>query len=279
VFSYRYTLRTYARETVIVLIAIGFCVPAYVLAILSLKTTAQTYLSPLSFPTSAHLNNYSTAWAQAGRSGMGGALKSSAIITVTSVICLLILGSMCGYALARRTSRLSTGLYVLFVLGIILPFQLAIIPLFTILRKLDLTGTYSGMILFYVGQLMPFTVFLYTGFIRALPKDYEEAAEVDGAGFIRTWLRVVVPLLGPVTGTVAVLAGLYVWNDFFVPLVFLSGSGKETLAVALYSFVSTSTTQWNLIMAGVVISIAPVLAFYIFAQRQLMRGFGGGIRG
>ena len=103
---------------------------------------------------------------------------------------------------------------------------------------------------------MPLTVFLYTGFIRALPREYEEAAQVDGAGLFRTYFRVVFPLLRPVTGTVAVLAGLIIWNDFFLPLIFLSGTTNATLPVAVYSFVGEYASQWNLIFAAVIVSLA-----------------------
>ena len=102
------------------------------------------------------------------------------------------------------------------------------------MRDLGLVGDYLGMIVLNVGLLMPLTVFLYTGFIRALPRDYEEAAWVDGAGILRTYARVVFPLLWPITATVAVLAGIVVWNEFFVALIFLAGSRIETVSVALY---------------------------------------------
>jgi raffinose/stachyose/melibiose transport system permease protein len=147
------------------------------------------------------------------------------------------------------------------------------------MRQMSLTGSYLGMIVLYTGLLMPFTVFLYTGFIRALPKEYDEAARVDGAGLFRTFTRIVFPLLLPVTGTVSVLAGIFVWNDFFLALIFLYGSSTETVPLALYGFVNEYISQWHLIMAGVAISIVPVLLFYLFAQRQLIRGFSGGIRG
>ena len=126
---------------------------------------------------------------------------------------------------------------------------------------------------------MPLTVFLYTGFIRALPRDYEEAARVDGAGILLTFRRVVIPLLRPVTATVAVLTGIIVWNEFFIALIFLSGSHAQTVPVALYSFVGGYVARWNLIFAGLAITIAPILAFYLFAQRHLIRGFTAGVKG
>jgi len=275
---FQYTRKAFARELSLLALGILFCVPAFILVVLSLKTTRDAYTSPFSIPSPPEFGNYSTAWTGGGQGGLSGAMVTSLIITVSSVILLIIVGSLCSYALARRESRLSNGLYILFMLGIIFPYQLAIVPLYVVMRDLHLANV-PGMVILYTGLLMPFTVFLYTGFIRALPKDYEEAAQVDGAGLFRTWLRVVFPLLMPVTGTVAVLTGLIVWNDFFLPLIFLSGGTHQTLPLALYSFVGQQVSQWNLVMAAVAITIAPVIAFYLFAQRQLIRGFAGGIRG
>ena len=147
------------------------------------------------------------------------------------------------------------------------------------MRDVGLVGNYLGMIVLNIGLLMPLTVFLYTGFIRALPRDYEEAARVDGAGILRTYVKVVFPLLWPVTATVAVLTGIVVWNEFFIALVFLSGSDYQTLPVALYASVGEYVTRWNIIFAGVAIAIAPIVVFYLFAQRHLMRGFSAGVKG
>lgn len=276
---YRYTWKTFAREMGLILGAVIFCLPIYLLAIGAVKSTSDTYLRPTTFPSDPHWDNFSYAWEHGGSAGLGKSLQSSLIITVGSVVALIAIGSLCAWVLARRSSKLSVALYFAFVLAIILPPQLAIIPLYVSMRHLGLVGNYAGMILLYTGLLMPFTVFMYTGFVRAIPRDYEEAAQVDGAGVARTFFRVIFPLLRPVTGTVAVLAGLFVWNDFFMSLIFLGGSDYETLPVALYSFVGQSVSQWNLIFAAVVISIVPVLLFYLFAQRQLIRGFSGGVRG
>jgi raffinose/stachyose/melibiose transport system permease protein len=276
---FRYTYRTFGRELLVLLGAGLFALPLYLLLVMALKDTPQSVADPLGLPSPVETANLKDAWQTGGLSGLDHALVNSLVITIGSVLCLILVGSLCAYTIARRPSKLSTALYVLFMVGIILPLQIIVLPLFVAFRNMGLTATYPGMILLYTGLLMPFTVFIYTGFIRALPKEYEEAAQVDGAGLLRTYVRVVFPLLRPVTGTVAILAGLIVWNDFFVPLVFLSGSETETLPLALYSFVGENTSAWNLIMAAVLISIAPILLFYLFAQRQLIKGFAGGLRG
>lgn len=276
--GFRYTWRTFSRELTLIAAAVLWWVPFYFLVIVSLKPSDELITDPFGFPHHLAFGNYPSAWTGVAGETLGSALKSSLIITVGSVIALTAIGSLCAYAIARREGRLGTGLYLAFVLGIIIPFQLGIIPAYVALRKLGLGGTYPGMILLYTGLLMPLAVFLYTGFVRQLPRDYEEAAYIDGASRLRTFVRVVFPLLRPVTATVAVLASVIVWNDFFVQLVFLSGSARQTLPVMIYSFVGQFTSEWNLIFAAVVVTITPVLAFYLFAQRQLIRGFSGGIK-
>ncbi len=275
----RYGPRVLLRELALILVAFFFCLPFLLLIGISLETTQQTFRDPLSLPRPLRLGNYSEAWNTGGDRGLVHSFQSSLIITVSSVVALIVLGSICAYTIARRTGRLSNTVYVLFVMGIILPFQLAIIPVFVAMKHLGLVGSYTGMIVLNVGWLMPLTVFLYTGFIRALPRDYEEAARVDGAGILRTYVQVVLPLLWPITATVALLVGIIIWNEFFPALIFLGTSGSPTLPVALYSFVGAAGEQWNLILAGVAIAVAPILAFYVFAQRHLIKGFAGGVKG
>jgi raffinose/stachyose/melibiose transport system permease protein len=267
------------RELGLILVALVFCLPFFILVSVSLKTDVQTYSDPLGRPEPVNWGNYSEAWATGGDRGLVHSFQSSLIITVSSVLVLLVLGSLGAYTIARHTGAFSNAVYVLFVLGIILPFHLALIPLYVSMKHVGLTNNYLGIIVLNVGLLMPLTVFLYTGFIRALPRDYEEAARVDGAGILRTYAQVVIPLLWPITATVALLVGIVVWNEFFPALVWLDGTRYQTLPVAVYSFVGTAGDRWNLIMAGIVLAIAPVLAFYLFAQRHLIRGFSAGVKG
>jgi raffinose/stachyose/melibiose transport system permease protein len=272
---HRYNRRAFARELALLIVAAIWWVPFYFLVIISLKPDLEALQSPLTFPKDVDLGNFSTAWHDAS---LGRALVNSVVITAGSVLALIALGSVCAYAIARRPGRMGAALYLLFVLGIILPFQLGLVPTYAVLRHLHLVGSYFGIILLYTGIWMPFSVFLYTGFVRALPKEYEEAARVDGASMLRTFRRVVFPLLRPVTGTVAIFTGLSIWNDFFLSLIFLNGTNKVPLPVAVYTFVGAFASRWNLIFAAVIVSLLPVLIFFLFAQRQLIRGFTGGIK-
>jgi raffinose/stachyose/melibiose transport system permease protein len=271
----RYTRRTFGRELIVLAIAAIWWIPFYFLVIVALKPDLEALQTPLSFPKSVDLGNFSTAWNDAN---LGRSLVNSLIITGGSVLALIVLGSLCAYTIARRPGRMSTTLYILFVLGIILPFQLGLVPTYAAMRHFGLVGSYFGIILLYTGIWMPFSVFLYTGFVRALPKEYEEASFVDGASTLRTFRRVVFPLLRPVTGTVAIFTGLIIWNDFFLSLIYLNGTDKTPLPVAVYTFVGAFASRWNLIFAAVLVSLLPIMLFFLFAQRQLIRGFTGGIK-
>jgi raffinose/stachyose/melibiose transport system permease protein len=272
---HRYTRRTFLRELTLLLVAAIWWVPFYFLVIVALKPDVEALQSPLTFPKEVDLGNFSTAWHDGA---LGRSLLNSLLITGGSVAALIAIGSICAYTIARRPGKMGTALYLLFVLGIILPFQLGLVPTYAVLRHLSLVGSYLGIILLYTGIWMPFSVFLYTGFVRALPKEYEEAARVDGASQLRTFRKVVFPLLRPVTGTVAIFTGLIIWNDFFLSLIFLNGTTKTPLPVAVYTFVGAFASRWNLIFAAVIVSLAPVLIFFLVAQRQLIRGFTGGIK-
>ena len=274
-----YTRRTFAREVLFLLGAAIFCVPVYLVLTVPFKTDRELLSSPLNLPEGFSFDAFAAAWAEAGSNGLGGAMLSSFVITLGSVACLIVVGALGAYAIARHPGRLGTGLYLLFLLGFIVPVQLAVIPLYVLFDRIGLIGSIGGMIMLYTGLLMPMSVFLYTGFLRTLPREYEEAARVDGASQARIFFRIIFPLLLPVTGTVAIMTGMVVWNDFFIPLIFLSGSAYETLPVAVYSFAGEFSSQWNNIFAAVIISVLPILVFYLFAQKQLIRGFSGGVKG
>jgi raffinose/stachyose/melibiose transport system permease protein len=276
---FRYTRRTLIREIIIVLVSLGMLLPFYMLLVTSTKSDSQTLTtSPMSLAGHPSFHNFVVAWDAPGQENLASGMINSAIITIGSVIVLIFLGSLAAYAISRKKGRLSTAAYLLFVVGIILPFQLGLIPAYTVLRSAGLVGKPLGLILLYSGLLMPLSVFLYTGFARAMPRDYEEAAYIDGAGPFRTFVRIIFPLLSPATGTVAILCGLIIWNDFFVQLIFLSGSNSSTLPVVIYTYVGALAARWNVIFAAVIISMIPILALYLDAQRKFIQGFAGGIK-
>ncbi len=274
----RYTTATAVRELGLIIVAVIWWIPFYLLLSVALKPSAEVTRAPFAPPTSLDLDNFGMAWQGSGGVSLGTAVLNSAVITIGSVLALIVIGGISAYAVARQEPRLSTALYLAFIVGIILPTQLGIVPIYAALRQVGLLGTQAGAILLYTGLLLPLSVFLYTGYFRALPRDYEEAAFIDGASRWQAFIRVVFPLLRGITGTVAVLTSLIVWNDFFTQLVFFGGGvNNRTLPVAIYNFVGEYESQWNVVFAAVAVALVPVLAFYLFAQRNLIRGFTGGI--
>ncbi|MFF9401457.1 MULTISPECIES: carbohydrate ABC transporter permease [unclassified Streptomyces] len=266
----------YVLELVMAAVAVVFLFPVYALVTLALKDPRQIADSPLAPPSPPTLANFGDAWSSAS---LGPALVNSTVITATSLLLLVVLGSTAACFLARRARGVGHGLYVLFLLGIVLPFQLGMIPLYELVDGLGWLGTYQGMVLFYTGIQLPFTVFLYTGFIRALPSDYAQAALIDGCDHRQAFTRVVFPLLRPVTGTVIILNAVFVWNDFFTPLLYLGGSDKETVPVGVFAFVGQYVSDHGLVFAGLVLAALPVLVVFALLQRYVIKGFAGGLKG
>ncbi|MBB2947246.1 raffinose/stachyose/melibiose transport system permease protein [Actinoplanes lutulentus] len=271
----RYTTRTFLLETAMVAVAIVFAFPVYVLVNLAIRSPSDTS-SPIALTRSPTLANFSQAWQEGG---LGGALINSLIVTAVSVLIVLIVSSLAAYPLARSTAHWSRGTFLLIMLGLILPFQLAALPLYQTIRDLGLLGSIWSLVLFYAGLQVPFTTFLYVGFLRALPRDFEEAATIDGCGPLTAFRYVVLPMLKPITVTALVLNTVSVWNDFFTPLLYLSGSDQQTMPVAVAGFVGQFVSDWNLIFAALLISIVPVLAVYLSLQRSIINGFAGGLKG
>jgi raffinose/stachyose/melibiose transport system permease protein len=271
----RYTWRTGVLEIVMICVTAIFAIPLYLLLDISLRSPNDT-AAPFALPTTFAFSNFAQAW-KVGNLGNG--LTNSAVVTVVSIAAVVVLASMAAYPLARVTTTSSRATYYVFMIGLLLPFQLAMIPLYTTMRNLGLLGSVWSLVLYYIGLQMPFSIFLYVGFIRALPIDYEEAASLDGANTQRVFWGIVFPLLRPITGTVVILNVLTIWNDFLTPLLYLSGSGQQTITVSLYGFVGQYVSQWNLVFAGLVISIAPVLLTYFILQRTVIKGFASGLKG
>jgi raffinose/stachyose/melibiose transport system permease protein len=208
---------------------------------------------------------------------------NSVVILVLSCAFLVSLGILAAFGIAMARSRLLNGVYTLLVAMITLPFQLAMVPLIFMLKGLGLMNTYWGTALVYSGWFLPFVIFIYTGFMRTIPRELEEAGRVDGCGLFRSLVSIYIPLLKSVTGTVLILRGVPIWNDLLVSLITLSRSTMSTLPLKLYSFIGTygaAGTKWTLVFGGTVIVSAPILLVFLFLQRYFVRGaVAGAVKG
>lgn len=277
---FRYTKLTALREVIVWVIAIVFLAPFYFLVTTALKSDQEVITSSnLAPPSSLDFSNFVEVLTAQGNSNVVIGLVNSLIITAGSILGLVLLGAITGYVISRSTRRWSRTAYMLFLIAIVLPTQLGTVPLYIGARTIGLTGSLWGMVILYTGMLLPLSIFLYAGFFRGLGTEYEEAATIDGASRTQVFFRIVLPLMSPATGTVAILAGLIVWNDFFTSLIFLGGSANQTLPVAMYYYIGSLVSSWNKIFAIVIVSMIPILAFYLFAQKRFIQGFAGGLKG
>jgi raffinose/stachyose/melibiose transport system permease protein len=248
-------------------------IPLVVLFSVALKSPVDLLNNPMGWPTRFVWSNFADAWNNAA---LGQAFFNSVLITGASVLGLIICGSMAGYPLARYTGPWSRRTYIYFVAGLIIPIQLGLFALYKEMHDLQLINTYYGVILLYIAVNLPFVIFLYTGFIKTVPRELEEAALLDGAGPMQIFWLIVFPLLTPVTATVAIITALSTWNDFFIPLIFLQRDGMQTLTLAIYDFVGQFNNNWSLIFASVIISSLPLILLFLILQRYFIKGIAAG---
>ncbi|MGW4931022.1 carbohydrate ABC transporter permease [Agromyces sp. NPDC004153] len=277
---FRYTKATAVREVLVWIVTLIGLLPFYLLVVTALKPDEEVLTtSAVAPPSNVTFDAFIEVLTTTGRNSIPMSILNSVIITAGAILGLVLLGSVAAYVIARRTRTWTNLTYYLVLIAIILPAQLGTVPLYIGARSVGLTGNALGMILLWIGILLPLSVFLYASFFRGLTTEYEEAAVIDGASPTQTFFRVVLPLMSPATGTVAILAGLIVWNDFFNSLIFLGGSETQTLPVAMYTYVGGLVSAWNKIFAVVIISMVPILLFYMFAQKRFIQGFAGGLKG
>ncbi|MEG3615414.1 MULTISPECIES: carbohydrate ABC transporter permease [Isoptericola] len=258
-----------AVAAVVVLVA----APLWVVLVTAGKTQAEALNPNLALPTTWHyLENFTEVWQQ-GR--VPAALGGSLLVMVPAVLGVLALGSLASWILARRSTRPFAVLYALAISGIVLP--PAVVTIVLVLRQLGLAGTAVGMIGVYMGMYMSTVIFFVTGFVRTIPHELEEAARVDGAGPLRVFRTIILPLLVPVLSTATILICLYVWNDVFYAF-FVVGGRLDTLPLNLFQVASAGLylDNWHLIFAYVVLMSLPLLVVFIVAQRRIISGITSG---
>jgi raffinose/stachyose/melibiose transport system permease protein len=256
------------------LVAVVIGIPLWLVIVTSAKSQGDALNPSLALPADGwhFAQNYARAFTE-GR--VVRAFLGSASIVVPAVLLVLLFGSMASWVLARRTSVWLSTVYAVAISGIVIP--PAVITLVLLLRQISLAGTLAGMVLVYLGIYMSTAIFFITGFIRTIPHELEEAARVDGAGPVRLFFTIVLPLLRPVLATATILICLYIWNDVFFAF-FVIGGRMDTLPLNLFQVASAGVylNNWNLIFAYVVQMSIPLLVVFAVAQRRIIAGVTGG---
>ncbi|MBP2328972.1 raffinose/stachyose/melibiose transport system permease protein [Kibdelosporangium banguiense] len=275
----RRALMPIIRYTALSLFALPWIVlPFWMVLVNSFKTEGEANGLTMSWPTEwAAGENFSTV-ITAGHYFTG--LRNSLFIAVPTIVAVLLLASMAAWSYGRSKSRTLKFTYLASILSIVLP--PAIIPTTFVLQQLDLNGSALGYLLTVIGTRVGGVIFLATGFVRALPPDMEEAAEIDGASHWQVYRHIILPMLSPVLFVGTVIMIISVWNDFYFALFLLQDSASATLPLTLYQFASASThgVRWNLVFTHVLLTSLPLIITYIVLQRRVLAGLAeGGVKG
>lgn len=203
-------------------------------------------------------------------------LFNTLVVVLPSVLIILFVGSAAAWVFARGRGRSARIIYYFSIAGILVP--PAIITSVLVLRKIHLLGSQLALIMFYVGIYLSFAIFFITGFIKTIPFELEESAQIDGAKPLRIYMRIILPLLRPILSTTFIVLVLATWNDFFYPFYILQSPDQSTLTLGLYNFAQANVheVKWQLVFADVVLTSLPLVIVYFFAQRRIVSGLMGG---
>lgn len=266
-------------EIGLIVIALLFLSPFYIVLVNSFKSRPEFTANPLALPQTLTWEYYGYAWE---RMQFPTALRNSVIVTTCSIVLIVIFCSMTAWKLVRENSRRSSFIFYFFVATMIIPFQSVMMPLMQFLGDLQrgiglrLLDTLPGLIFLYLGFGAGMSVFLYHGFIKGIPLSLEEAAIIDGCNTWSTFWRITFPIMKSTTVTVIILNLVWIWNDFLLPSLVLSSRDLKTIPLSTYSFFGEYTVQWNMAMAGLMLTIIPVLLFYVLAQKHIIKGMVAG---
>lgn len=249
-----------------------YAFPFFLVIINSFKDRRSARTDPLSLPEEFLFENFTEA---AERMEFWQALGNSIIVTFFSVIAIVLTSSMLAFYLARSKTKFSAATFLILVTSMIVPFQALMIPFVGFFGNLGMLSSRFWIVFFYVGFGVAMSTFLYVGFIKNIPLELDEAAALDGASAWTTFWRVIFPMLSPVTATVAIINGLWIWNDFLLPSIVLYEDSR-TLPLRTFVFYGQYTSDYGLAMAALVMSIIPIVLFYFAMQRQIIQGISAG---
>lgn len=251
-------------------VALIFLAPLYIVFTNSFKTAKGIFTNVLSLPVkdTFTVNNYIQAFKDLN---FLHSLANSLFITITSTVLIVIFASMAAWMLVRSKSKFSTFLFFLFAAAMLIPFQSVMLPLINLLGKLKMLNPF-GLIFAYLGFGSSLSIILYHGFIKGIPVELEEAALIDGCNKFQVFWFIVFPLLKPITVTVSILNAMWIWNDFLLPQLVINKPEWHTIPLKMFYFFGQYSKRWDLALAGLVIGMIPIIIFYFFAQKHIVKG-------
>ena len=252
-------------------------IPLAILVTVTVKSPQDLLVTTLALPKVFMWSNFSDAWKAAN---LGLAFGNSLLITGLSIAGVVFVSSLAAYPLSRVKSRLTNSFYMYFIAGIMIPFQLSMIPLYKLLKFLHLINTHQGVIMIFIAMTIPLSIFLYTGFLKGVPRELEDAALIDGCGPFGTFFKIIFPLMKPVTSSVIITNSLSIWNDFLVPLLFLQERTSRTIPMAIFTFTGQYNNNWSMIFSAILLGTLPLIITFLILQKHFIKGIvGGAVKG
>ncbi|WP_225333570.1 carbohydrate ABC transporter permease [Halomicrobium urmianum] len=250
-----------------------FLFPMLLIGLTSFKSRSEIFTNPLSLPEQIRFENYLNAWTTGGFEHY---FVNSVIVVGISLVLILILSSLAAYALVQFDFPADDLTFVFFLAGFMIPPQVLLVPLYTVMNALGLLNTYFSLIFAYVAFGLPFSIFLLRQFFVTIPDTYAEAARMDGCTEFQVFLRVYLPLSAPALAAVAIYQFVFLWNEFLYAIIFITDDGLRTLPAGLMAFQGQYSGDWAQLFAGIVIAVAPTVIFFLLFQRQFLRGISMG---
>lgn len=255
-------------------IALVYMYPLMLVVINSFKTFSEIMTDVVALPKRLSFDNYKNAFELLRYPNL---FLNTLIVTVIGATGVVVISSMAGYKLSRTDTKYSWWVFILCIAPMMIPFQSFMIALVKIAKMLHLTNSTYGLGIIYWGLGAPLSLFMYHGFTKTVPKELDESARIDGCPPFKAFFLVILPLLKPVTVSVIVINAMWMWNDFLLPLLVLSGAKKSmTLQLAAYNFFGQYKVEWHYAMAGVLLTIIPAVIFYLILQKHIIRGMVAG---
>ncbi|WP_445342230.1 carbohydrate ABC transporter permease [Bifidobacterium sp. ESL0827] len=274
--SQRERRRSVVRSVVVLIIALICAVPLWYILINTFKTVPDMATNPLGLPKQWTLRNYTRAFATVP---IVRSLVNTLIVTFFGVLFQVLIGALAAYGMILRKSIFTSVIGVILMIAFVIPTQSTLIPLYRMESRVGLVNTLLGLIIMYLGGAV-FCYFLIVGYMQSLPFEVIEAARIDGAGPLRIFWSIVLPLIRPILTTVVVFQTMSTWNDFMTANVFISSSNLRTIVLQVYNAVGQFTTDWPSFMTITVLALIPVFVFFIFCQKWIVSGLvAGAVKG
>jgi raffinose/stachyose/melibiose transport system permease protein len=275
---------TVALEVLSAVLFLVFLFPFFLVLINSAKGSFEITQYPMSLPTDWMniFKNAAAIWTSVNLHYPSSFL-SSIIITASSLVLLNLLSAQAAWVLVRTKTRTSAAIFLVFIAAMVIPFQIVMFPLLTWFRQIAaVTGirllrSYTGILLAYLGFGLSMSIFMFHGFIKSIPLELEEAATIDGCRRHEVFYRIIFPILKPIHATVLVLNGIWIWNDFLLPLLVLGkGNAVMTIPLAVANFAGAYVKQWDLILTAILMAMVPIIIFFLAAQKFIIKGMVAG---